>query len=170
MTTDQTGAASLARPREPIQAQIAKGLTLLALLAVSACSTTQTTGEASAGRPATMFPVSAEQAKTIMATAISQTFAGSAISPVELPHQGYRISLRFLLDSHDIVAYMIPAKGRTPSGQVVPGFAFEVDASGTMAIQGTVRASGLFDRIRKEAEKVASPLPIDSARWALLQR
>ena len=42
------------------------------------------------------------------------------------------------------------------------GYAFEVDASGTMAIQGTIRADELFKGIQQEAAKLARPLPIVS--------
>jgi hypothetical protein len=85
-----------------------------------------------------MFPVTAEQANAVFVNSLSRQFAGSAMSPVELPYKGYRITIRFALDSHDIIAYMIRVKGRSPAGQLVEGYAFEGDASGTMAIQGTV--------------------------------
>ena len=60
-----------------------------------------------------MFPVTREQAHTILVTSITRQFPGSAASPVELPYPGYRIHIRFLLDTHDIVAYMVKVKGVT---------------------------------------------------------
>ena len=129
---------------------------------LASCSTTQSTLDATPSREATMFPVTPEQAHTILVTSITRQFPGSAASPVELPYPGYRIHIRFLLDTHDIVAYMVKVKGRDGSGRVVDGYAFEVDASGTMAIQGTIRADELFKGIQQEAAKLARPLPIVS--------
>ena len=128
----------------------------------ASCSTTQSTLDVAAGREATMFPVTTDQAHSILVTSITRQFPGLAASPVEVPYPGFRITLHFALDSHEIVAYMVKVKGRDRSGKVVDGFAFEVDASGTMAIQGTVRADELFKRIQQEAAKLAPPLPIVS--------
>jgi hypothetical protein len=109
-----------------------------------------------------MFPFSPDAADKILATAIAGEFAGNPVSRVEFPNKGYQATIRFALDSHTIVAYMIPAKGLTDAGEVVPGFAFEVSHSGTMPISGGNRASSLFKRIVHDANLAATPLPLVS--------
>jgi len=109
-----------------------------------------------------MFPISSEQADRILATATTGEFAGSAISRVEFPNKGYQATIRFALDSHTIVAYMISAKGKKGDGTVVDGFYFEVSNSGTMPLSGGKRAKKLFERLVRDASVIATPTPISA--------
>lgn len=144
-----------------------KKLMLVGLLAGTAlltgcAGTISTVGHGSDKASAQMFPLSTEAADKVIATAMAGEFAGSAVSRVEFPNKGYQATIRFALDSHTIVAYKIPAKGRNSKGEVVPGFAFEVSHSGTMPISGGGRASSLFKRIVHDATLTAGPLPLVS--------
>jgi hypothetical protein len=138
-------------------------LAVFAVLLVSGCAGTMSTvGQGANRSDAQMFPISAEAADKLLATAMAGEFAGSPISRVEFPNKGYQATIRFALDSHTIVAYMIPAKGRAASGEIVQGYAFEVSHSGTMPISGGGRAKSLFRRVVQDAMLVAQPLPLVS--------
>ena len=125
------------------------------------CSSSRSTAAGPGGpAEAVMFPLSAEQADKIIASAVAAEFPGKPVSRVEFPNKGYQVTIRFALDSHTIVATMIPAKGRKPDGEVAEGFVFEVNDSGTMVISGRRRASKLFKRINERARVAAQPLPL----------
>ena len=135
-------------------------LTASILLAafLAGCSGTRST----VADPSTahVYPLSEEQANQVVAEAMAAEFSGSAISRVDFPNSGYRVTIRFALDSHDIVALFIPAKARTTEGEIVDGYVFEVNDSGTMAISGRRRASKLFEGIQQRANRIAAPLPL----------
>ena len=107
-----------------------------------------------------MFPITSEQAEKILSTAMTAQFPGAPISRVEFPNKGYQATVRFLLDSHTIVAYMIAAKGRAEDGTLKDGFAFEVSNAGTMPLSGGSRANDLFERLIRDASSIAPPLPL----------
>ncbi len=94
------------------------------LILTGCAGTISTVGTSSDKASSQMFPLSHEATDKILATAMAGEFAGSAVSRVEFPNKGYQATIRFLLDSHTVVAYMIPAKGRNTAGETVPGFAF----------------------------------------------
>jgi len=122
-----------------------------------------TANRGSAADSAEMFPLTAEVADKVVATAMATVFPGTPVSRVEFPNKGYQAMIRFALDSHTIVAYMIPAKGFDSAGKDVPGFTFEVSHSGTMPLSGSGKASSLFKRIVHDAKLLASPLPLAPA-------
>ena len=136
-------------------------MTVCGLLAaaLAGCSSTRTMASAPAdARPATMFPLSAEQADRLLATAMTSEFPGSAISRVEFPNKGYTTTIRFLLDSHQITASMVAARG-LDGGKPVDGFYFEVNDAGTMPVSGGLRAGKVFDRLVHDASQLAPALP-----------
>ena len=110
---------------------------------------------------ARMYPVSAEVADKLVLVAMKSEFPEGPIAKVEAPFKGYQATLRFALDSHTVVAYAIPAKGRSEKGEVIDGFAFQVSHSGTMPISGGGKARSVFKRIMHDAALIASPLPLD---------
>ena len=111
------------------------------------------------GATATMFPLSDEQADRVLATAMTSEFVGTPISRVEFPNKGYTATIRFVLDSHQITAVRIPARGRDGE-RMVEGFYFEVNDAGTMLISGRNRASKVYERALHEAGLLAKPLPM----------
>jgi len=124
--------------------------------ALVGCSSTQSTASGDGDKAtASVYLISAEQAERILATAMTAQFAGSPISRVEFHNKGYQATVRFLLDSHTVVAYMIAAKGRGVDGTVQSGYAFEVSNSGTMPLSGGKRASDLFQRLLRDASAVS---------------
>ena len=130
---------------------------------VSGCSSTLSTASGDGDKAAPrVFLITAEQAERIIATAITAQFSGSPISRVEFPNKGYQATVRFLLDSHTFVAYMIAAKGRSSDGTIQPGFAFEVSNSGTMPLSGGSRASDLFQRLIRDASALSPATPLVS--------
>jgi hypothetical protein len=143
---------------------ISRALIFFAIFAlITGCASTQSTisgdGDKAAAR---VFLLSAEQAEKILATAMAAQFAGNPISRVEFPNKGYQATVRFLLDSHTFMAYMIAAKGRASDGTVKSGFAFEVSNSGTMPLSGGSRASDLFQRLIRDASAISSAVPLVS--------
>jgi hypothetical protein len=89
-----------------------------------------------------VFNLTAEQAESVLASAMAAEFPGKPIGRVELPARGYKVDLQFVLDRHVIAAYALPATG---------GTIFQVDSQGTMILQGEARASALFKRILRDA-------------------
>ena len=135
---------------------------LFFLLLCSCAGTISTLGHGHDIPSPQMFPLSPEIADKILATAMVGEFAGNIISRVEFPNNGYQTTIRFGLDSHTFIAFMIPVKGRTDKGELVHGFAFEVSHSGTMLISGPTRSNRLYNRIIHDANLVSNPLPIVS--------
>ena len=130
---------------------------------LAGCASTQSTVSGDGNKAAArVFLISSEQAEKILATAITAQFPGAPISRVEFPNKGYQATIRFLLDSHTIVAYMIAAKGRSADGTVKDGFAFEVSNAGTMPLSGGSRAGDLFDRLIRDASAISPPVPLVS--------
>lgn len=110
-----------------------------------------------------MYPLTDAQADRVLATAMASEFSGSPISRVEFPNKGYTATMRFLLDSHQITAVRVPARGKAPepsaAGEaLVEGFYFEVNDAGTMLISGRNRASKVYERIVHEAGLLTKPL------------
>lgn len=139
----------------------ATGMFLCLSLLCGCAGTMSTVRGGSDKASAQMFPLSAEAAEKVLATAMAGEFAGSPVSRVEFPNKGYQVTMRSALDSHTVVAYMIPARGRNSAGEVVSGYAFEVSHSGTMFAGGS-RARRLFERIVHESTLAARPLPLVS--------
>jgi hypothetical protein len=68
------------------------------------------------------------------------------------------MTIRFAIDSHRIVVFYIPAKGRNETGEIVDGFVFEVAHEGTMA-RGVKYANDIFESLIEDATRVAKPIP-----------
>lgn len=127
--------------------------------AISSCSSTHTMIDtASSGGVPMMFPISAEQADKILAMAMVGEFPGAAISKLEIPNKGYSAVIRFMFDSHQINAWMIPTKGRSSEG-VINGYYFEVNDAGTMPLSGGQKSRKVYERLVRDASIVAMPLP-----------
>lgn len=107
-----------------------------------------------------VFPFNSETADQVLASAMASEFAGRPISKVSIPNSGYQVQIQFALDSHNVVAYMIPSRGIYDDGTSIGGYYFEVSHSGTMPITGSARASSLFDRIIANASAISRPIPM----------
>ena len=107
-----------------------------------------------------IYPIDAEAADRVVATAITQQFPGKAIAPVALPNRGYSAEIMFVLDRHTITVTALPAKRRGSGGATVDGFAFDVSHHGTMPLSGSTAAQGLFDKVQALARQEAAPLPL----------
>lgn len=135
-----------------------------ALVAVALTTTACASSRSTAGSPgnpgaAVMYALTEEQADQILVMSIAAQFPGLPMSRVEYPHKGYQVTSRFALDSHDVVALMVPAQGRDAEGTTVSGYVFEVNDSGTRLIVKR-RATKLFERIQQNAALAARPLPL----------
>lgn len=138
---------------------IALSFSLMFLLGCA--GTMSTLGTGLDGSQPKMFPLSSEAAEKVLATSMEGEFPGLAISKVDYPNKGLQVTKRVLLDYHTYTAYMIPVNGRNEKGDIVNGYFFEVNHSGTLLIQGPARASNLFDRIIREATLMSGgPLPL----------
>lgn len=147
------------RPAESRSAQsrrafLRTGFALFALAPLAACSgqVSQASPTNPSGRPL-VYPITAEQADGIIAQAMVEVFPGSPVSAVSLPYKGYTVTLRILLDTHQITAYAVPA------GVPPEGYSFQVDHAGTIPLTGGRRAADLFAAITRRAATLAAPLP-----------
>ncbi|MBS0588545.1 MAG: hypothetical protein JSS37_11480 [Proteobacteria bacterium] len=138
--------------------------TILATTVISTvgCATSRSTAQYASADVSTqyIYPMTEEQADKVLTEAMKYQFPDAPIVRVELPYKGYFVTRRFLLDSQDFTARMIPAKGIDQSGKTVNGFYFEVLDAGTMPISGSVRASSLFDRVIEIANNISKPILI----------
>lgn len=138
-------------------------LLISTMISIAGCATSRISGQdvASDSQPKLTYPVSELDANEILVEAMKYQFPDVSIVRVELPYKGYFVTRRFLLDSHDFTARMIPTKGRQNDGLVVDGFVFEVIDHGTMLISGPVRASSLFNKITELAGAKAKGIPVE---------
>lgn len=133
-------------------------LVLAALLVAGCPSGTYTTADAYS-QNGKVFPMTSEEANKVLATAMATQFPGVPIVPVEFPLKGYTATVYFGLDHHAFLASMVPANGRSSTGEVVKGYAFQVSHNGTF-ISGSSRAKDLFNLILGDASQVTRPLPL----------
>jgi hypothetical protein len=110
----------------------------LLVLLLPGCAVTRSTGSEVVGAPSRVYHLTADQADHVLQESMVEEFPSEAISSVALPNKGYKVELHFVLDHHTIVAYAIPQSG---------GYVFEVNSSGTMILQGEIRAKNLFKKI-----------------------
>lgn len=132
------------------------------VIAATGCATTRSTAQDASANVSTqyMYPMTSEQANEVLTKAMNYQFPDAPIVRVELPYKGYFVTQRFLLDSQDFTARMVPTKGNDIKGKTFDGFYFEVIDAGTMPISGSVRASSLLDKINEIASNISKPLPI----------
>jgi hypothetical protein len=136
-----------------------RAFAIAALATLAACSGQQSnTSLTTGGGTGIMYPISAEEADRVMATAMVGEFPGSAISAISLPNKGYIVTIGYLLDSHRISMVAIPATGLDTVGGRVPGFSFEVSHQGTMGITAPPRANSLFRRVNELAGAIKGPV------------
>lgn len=137
--------------RTPAYAVLAAGA-----LAVSSCASApaRTPGSyVSQSEP--VFLISEAQADQILVDAMNVEFGNSPIVRVEYPNRGYQATISFLFDSHQIVATMVPSRGRSGDGAVHDGYAFNVTHSGTMPLSGMSRAKRLRERLSQAASALS---------------
>lgn len=109
-----------------------------------------------------VYPITAEEADQVIGQAMQATFPGSPIVNVAFPKKGYMVTLKVLVDTHDIIATAMPAVGRDAQGNAVNGYAFEVSHKGTVP-HAPGQASALFDAINKRAAAIRAPIPATSS-------
>lgn len=140
-------------------------LTLLLSVTLIGCGTTRnnySTNTAEAEAPhREMYPLSEQQAQTIMNNAMTSEFNDAiAFKQFDLPYKGISAGYRSNLGSHNIAIRMIPAKGYGPNGQIVNGYVFDVSDLGERPISGEEHALSLLKKVDTAARAIAAPLPI----------
>lgn len=145
-----------------IHAIVLAAILATTVISIVGCATSRSTAQYASADVSTqyIYPMTEEQADKVLTEAMKYQFPDAPIVRVELPYKGYFVTRRFLLDSQDFTARMIPAKGIDQSGKTVNGFYFEVLDAGTMPISGSVRASSLFDRVIEIANNISKPILI----------
>lgn len=98
-----------------------------------------------------VYLITEAQADQILVDAMNVEFGTSPIVRVEHPNRGYQATIKFLIDSHQIVATMVPSRGVASDGTVRDGFYFNVTHSGTMPLSGIARSNRLKERLSKAA-------------------
>lgn len=107
-----------------------------------------------------VYPLSVGQGESVVRSVFAETFPVDRITKQSFPNITYTAGLRTGLDSHVIVATIMPAVGQGPDGAKVDGVVFNVHHRGTMMISGTSRAKKTFKRIVADAYAVAPPVPL----------
>jgi len=126
---------------------------LLCALAAACTSTGDKTTE-----PVLVYPISANDADTIVQNAMRPEFKATAVQRLTAPHMGYKGTLVAAADSIAIRAYRIQAKGQRRDGSTVPGFYFEVSDSGNSEA-GASAVERIRTRITAAAKREAGGLP-----------
>lgn len=106
-----------------------------------------------------VFLISEAQADQILVDAMNVEFGSSPIVRVEHPNRGYQATISFLFDSHQIIATMVPSRGRSGDGSVRDGYSFNVTHSGTMPLSGRSRSKRLKERLAEAATTVSPSVP-----------
>ena len=106
-----------------------------------------------------VFLISEAQADKILVEAINVEFGTSPIVRVEHPNKGYQATIKFLFDSHQIVATMAPSRGHRSDGTVQDGYYFNVTHSGTMPLSGITRSKRLRERLSDAAATLSPSVP-----------
>lgn len=106
-----------------------------------------------------VFLISEAQADQILVDTMNVEFGTSPIVRVEHPNNGYQATIKFLFDSHQIVATMVPSKGLRSDGIVQDGYYFNVTRSGTMPLSGMSRSKRLRERLSEAATALSPSVP-----------
>lgn len=106
-----------------------------------------------------VYLITETQADQILVDAMNVEFGTSPIVRIEQPNRGYQATIKFLIDSHQIVATMVPSRGRKADGTVQDGFYFTVTHSGTMPLSGIARSNRLRERLTKAATALSPSVP-----------
>ncbi|WP_336976356.1 hypothetical protein [Brevundimonas nasdae] len=106
-----------------------------------------------------VYLITEAQADQILVDAMNVEFGTSPIVRIEHPNQGYQATIKFLFDSHQIVATMVPSRGRKNDGTVQDGYYFTVNHSGTMPLSGMTRSRRLKERLSEAATALSPSVP-----------
>jgi len=129
-------------------------------LAISACASApaRTPGTyVSQSEP--VYLITEAQADQILMDAMNIEFGSDPIVRVEHPNKGYQATIKFLFDSHQIVATMVPSRGCSGDGSVQDGYYFNVTHSGTMPLSGMSRSKRLRERLTEAATALSPSVP-----------
>lgn len=130
------------------------------LLAISGCASApaRTPGSyVSQSEP--VYLITEAQADRILVDAMNVEFGSDPIVRVEHPNRGYQATIKFLFDSHQIVATMVPSRGRSGDGSVQDGYYFNVTHSGTMPLSGMSRSKRMRERLTEAATALSPSVP-----------
>lgn len=106
-----------------------------------------------------VYLITEAQADQILVDAMNAEFGTAPIVRIEHPNPGYQATIKFLIDSHQIVATMVPSRGVASDGTVRDGFYFNVTHSGTMPLSGIARSNRLKQRLSKAATALSPSVP-----------
>lgn len=106
-----------------------------------------------------VYLITEAQADRILVDAMNVEFGNDPIVRVEHPNKGYQATIKFLFDSHQVVATMVPSRGRSGDGAVHDGYYFNVTHSGTMPLSGMSRSKRLRERLSQAATALSPSVP-----------
>ena len=133
---------------------------VLGVLAIGGCASApaRTPGNY-VSQNAAVFLITEAQADRILVDAMNVEFGSDPIVRVEAPNKGYQATIKFLFDSHQIVATMVPSRGRASDGTVQSGYYFNVTHSGTMPLSGMSRSKRMRERLTEAATAISPSVP-----------
>lgn len=106
-----------------------------------------------------VYLITEAQADQILVDAMNVEFGSDPIVRVEAPNKGYQATIKFLFDSHQIVATMVPSRGRAGYGSVQAGYYFNVSHSGTMPLSAMSRSKRMRERLSQAASALSPSVP-----------
>lgn len=106
-----------------------------------------------------VYLITEAQADQILVDTMNVEFGTAPIVRIDSPNKGYQATIRFLIDSHQIVTTMVPSQGRAADGSVQAGYYFNVTHSGTMPLSGIARAKRTRERISEAATAISPSVP-----------
>lgn len=106
-----------------------------------------------------VYLITEAQADQILVDAMNIEFGNDPIVRVQHPNKGYQATIKFLFDSHQIVATMVPSRGRAGDGSVQTGYYFNVSHSGTMPLSGISRSKRMRERLTEAATAISPSVP-----------
>ncbi|GAA0381475.1 hypothetical protein GCM10009093_05570 [Brevundimonas terrae] len=106
-----------------------------------------------------VFLITEAQADQILVDAMNIEFGTAPIVRIEAPTKGYQATIKFLFDSHQIVATMVPSRGRAADGSAQAGYYFNVSHSGTMPPSRMSRSKRMRERLSQAAGALSPSVP-----------
>lgn len=130
------------------------------VLAISGCASAPArTAGTYVSQSEPVYLITEAQADRILVDAMNIEFGSDPIVRVEHPNKGYQATIKFLFDSHQIIATMVPSRGRSGDGSVQDGYYFNVTHSGTMPLSGMSRSKRMRERLSQAATALSPSVP-----------
>lgn len=145
--------------RRTVRNKVRVPIALVFLVSVLAACAGTMSGTGDSGE-ILVFAVSEDTAFRIIRDSMLPVVREGTIVLADSPKKGYTGTVKLGLDSDQITAVMIPAKGRNSAGTVLDGYRFEVIHSGTAAAARIPASRDIIRNIVRNAATTSEPLTL----------